>query len=199
MTISRTIREQVTGQLRDQVMAGSLVPGAVLRETELAKRFGVSRGPIRDALLQLSSEGYLAYQANRGVTVREPPDQMDREFIADLRRRIEVHVVTKGIGGLSDEAIAEISQVLDGLQQACSAGDLAGVRRFDYAFHEAILSACNGMSLLPAWKQLCSRMRLAYDRLPDLKLVHREHQKILDGLKARDLSTVTEALVENII
>ena len=58
MSITRTIREQVTNQIRDEVVAGNLPAGHPLREGELAERFGVSRGPIRDAFLQLSQEGF---------------------------------------------------------------------------------------------------------------------------------------------
>ena len=79
--LTRTIREQVTNQIRDEVVAGKLPAGQPLREGHLAERFGVSRGPIRDAFLQLSQEGFLVYQANRGVTVRKPPEQGHRELM----------------------------------------------------------------------------------------------------------------------
>ncbi|MDP6721301.1 MAG: GntR family transcriptional regulator, partial [Pirellulaceae bacterium] len=94
--IARTIREQVTNQIRDDLVAGNFPDGCVLREAELAKRFGVSRGPIRDAFLQLTQEGFLAYEANRGVRLREPPDPENREFIVSLRIQIETFVIRKG-------------------------------------------------------------------------------------------------------
>lgn len=198
MPISRTIREQVTCQLRDEVIAGEITPGAVLRENDLAKRFGVSRGPIRDAFLQLSNEGYLAYQANRGVTVRHPPDQSDRDFIADLRRQIELHVVTKGLGEMTDAGLDEVETALAALNEACVLGELAAIKRSDLEFHEAILAACGGESLLPAWKQLCSRMVLAYDRLDDISQVHTEHQRIFESLQDQDLNRLINALTQNI-
>lgn len=196
--ISRTIREQVTCQLRDEIIAGDLGPGSVLREAELAKRFGVSRGPIRDAFLQLSNEGYLAYEANRGVTVRHPPDQSDRDFISDLRRQIEVHVVTRGIDQLDDGSLARISDALDALNEACLAEDHASIKRCDLDFHEAIMLECGGESLVPAWKQLCSRMALTYERLPETDLVHAEHADILAGLQSKNLDEAVRALGENI-
>lgn len=196
--ISRTIREQVTGQIRDEVIAGAIAPGAVLRENDLAKRFGVSRGPIRDAFLQLANEGYLAYEANRGVTVRHPPDQSDRDFIADLRRQIEIHVVTKGFGQITEAGQREVEDALADLNEACLSGELASIKRCDLDFHEAILAACGGESLLPAWKQLCSRMVLVYDRLSDVSQVHAEHQRIYEALCDQDLDGLINALTDNI-
>lgn len=135
--ISRTIREQVTRQIRDEVIAGALAPDVVLRETDLARRFGVSRGPIREAL-------------------------------ADL-------------------------------EHACIEGYETAVKRCDFAFHEAILLACQGDSFLSAWKQLCSRMALTYERLSDLNHVFLEHKRILDGIELKDLPAVPKALKENIL
>ena len=51
-----SIREQITGKIRDELVAGNFEAGLPLRETEMAKRFGVNRGPVRDAFLQLSQE-----------------------------------------------------------------------------------------------------------------------------------------------
>ena len=124
-SISRTIREQVTSQIRDELVAGNFPAGATLRESELAERFGVSRGPIRDAFLQLSNEGFLAYQANRGVTVRHPPDPEDRQFITSLRLQLESHVVKKGIAKLSEESMRQIESALENLKAACDSGDVA--------------------------------------------------------------------------
>lgn len=196
--ISRTIREQVTCQIRDEVIAGSLAAGAVLRETDLASRFGISRGPIRDALLQLSSEGYLAYQPNRGVTVRDAPDRSDREFIAELRRQIEVYFITKGLSTLTDESILGVEAALGELSDACRSGELAVIKRCDLDFHEAILTACGGESLLPAWKQLCSRMVIAYGRLANIDLALTEHTEIFEHLRSKDAAAMTTALQQNI-
>ena len=97
MTLTpQTVREQVTNQIRDDLVSGRFEAGMMLRETELARRFGVSRGPVRDAFIQLSHEGYLTYQANRGVQVRLPRSPEDRKFITWLREQIECHLIQKG-------------------------------------------------------------------------------------------------------
>ena len=74
-TVFRTMREQIVEYIRKDLLAGDLKAGDPLREKELAERFGVSRGPVRDALLQLTQEGLLVARPHRGVVVfdREAP------------------------------------------------------------------------------------------------------------------------------
>ena len=165
--IARTIREQVTDRIRDDLVAGNFSHGAVLREAELAKRFGVSRGPIRDAFLQLSQEGFLAYEANRGVKLRQPPDPENRDFIVSLRVQIETFVIKKGFSRLRGDSLVTVENALQELKTACAGNDVAAVARCDMAFHEAILAGCRGDDFILAWKQLCSRMLLTYTRLDD--------------------------------
>ena len=69
----RSMREQIVDTLRAEVLAGAWTNHAPVREQALAERFGVSRGPIRDALQELSREGVLVYRPNKGVRVNTPP------------------------------------------------------------------------------------------------------------------------------
>jgi len=130
-----SIREEITGKIRDELVAGNFEAGLPLRETQMAKRFGVSRGPVRDAFLQLSQEGFLAYHSNRGVTVRHPPALEDRSFVASLRSQIERYIVHKGLGDLTPEGLGQISVALAGLKVACAAKDVIEVAKADMEFH----------------------------------------------------------------
>lgn len=198
MAIKRTIREQVTTELRQELVAGGYSAGEVLREVELANRFGVSRGPIRDAFLQLSQEGFLAYQANRGVTVRHPPHPENRAFILSLRRQIEVHNVNRGLARLTEASLTEIEAALLALGQACESGDVAAIARDDMAFHEAILHGCGGDDFVQPWRQLCARMLLAYTRLDDHRQIFEEHAAILEAIRRRDVEETLAALRANL-
>ena len=197
-SISRTIREQVTNQIRDELVAGVFPAGAPLRECDLADRYGVSRGPVRDALLQLSNEGFLAYQANCGMTVRHPPDPQDRKFITSLRTQLETHVVKKGIARLSIDSIMEIQSALKNLGTACDAGEVVTIARRDIEFHQRILLACGGEDLIPTWKQLCSRMLLVYTRLTDYRAVFQEHVRICEAVCEKNKQAAIAALRANI-
>lgn len=197
-SIPRTIREQVTDQIRDDVVAGNFPAGQPLREGELAERFGVSRGPIRDAFLQLSQEGFLAYQANRGVTVRQPPESANRDFIVSLRQQIECYVIRQGLDQFEPAGIASIETSLQALKVACAGNDVAVVARCDMAFHEAVLIACGGADFLPVWKLLCSQMLLAYSRLGNYEQVYEEHLHILEALRGGKTAAAVAAIKANI-
>ena len=73
-----SMRQQICEAVRAEVFSGEMTNDQPVREQPLAERFGVSRGSVRDALLQLSQEGVLVYSPNRGVRVSSPPS--DTEF-----------------------------------------------------------------------------------------------------------------------
>ncbi|MEM1108408.1 MAG: GntR family transcriptional regulator [Planctomycetota bacterium] len=194
----KTVREQVTIKLRDELVAGQHEGGKVLRENDLAERLGVSRGPIRDAILQLASEGFLAYQANRGVTVKHPPNPRNRRFIVSLRTQIEEFAIQTGLESITDEAIQEIESALGELKKACGSDDGAKVARCDSAFHESILISCGGEDFVNAWRQLCAKMLMQYSRLDNFQDVYGEHLRIFKAVRARDAQKAIEAIKSNL-
>ncbi len=199
MQPNRTIRDQVTDQIRNDVVSGKFASGQPLREREIAKKLGVSHGPVRDAFLQLSQEGFLTYQANRGVTVRHPPGNENQEFIISLRRQIEFFVLHRGFHYLSEEEnLKHIEAALQDLKVACSAGDIALIAQTDMAFHQTILEICGGADFLLIWKWLCSQMLLVYSRLEDYMQVYEEHVAIFEGLRSGKKKAAITALKFNI-
>ncbi len=199
MAAARTIREQVTDQIRDDVVAGKFKSGEPLRESEVAKRLGVSHGPVRDAFLQLTQEGFLAYQANRGVTVRQPPNTENREFIVSLRQQVELFVVRRGFHLLAlDRNVDRLETALRELKVACLSEEVASIARTDMAFHQVILEICDGIDFLPLWKWLCSQMLIAYSRLDDYEQVYQEHAQIFDAMRSGKKQAATNALKANI-
>src|SRR5437879_13280064 len=85
----RTVREQITDRLRDDILSGRLAEGERLQEARLAQRFGVSRGPIREVLAQLTHEGLLEARPNCGVKVAPSDSEAVRDLIVPIRRVIE--------------------------------------------------------------------------------------------------------------
>src|SRR5439155_16554189 len=85
----RGLRKQVAARLRDDILSGRLKPGEKLAETSLVKRFGVSRAPVREALVQLTQEGLLVGQANRGVRVTLPASNELQELFLPIRSMLE--------------------------------------------------------------------------------------------------------------
>jgi DNA-binding GntR family transcriptional regulator len=194
----RSIREEITGKIRDELVAGEFKAGFALRETELAKRFSVSRGPIRDAFLQLSQEGFLAYQVNKGVTVCHPLVGKDRDLIASLRAQVELYVVEKGFERITKKDLVAIGEALEALDKSLDEGIVHLIAKADMAFHESILNACHGGDHVHVWRLLCSRMLLTQMNIEKREEIYEEHLNIYNALRAGNRANALAAIRANV-
>ncbi len=197
-TVYRTIREQIADHIRSDVLSGQLPQGSALREEALAKRFGVSRGPIRDALLQLTQEGLLASKPNCGVTVSRSPSEWTRPLVVDVRRKVETFALERIFDRIDEEALARLQQAVDELRAACEAGDTSAVAAHDVEFHRTIIELAGEEELVAIWLPVVSRMMLHYRRHDDWMDSYAEHAAIVDAIRRKDLPAATAALQENI-
>ncbi len=194
--VHRTIREQIATHLRYAVLSGELGEGAALREQSLAQRFGVSRGPIRDALLQLTQEGLLVAEQNRGVRVRRP-DPAIRSLVVGMRRKIESFAL-RGLCQRGDEALIFFAENLALFQAACMRGDMAEVVEHDMAFHRHIVENGGGADLVAMWVPVVTQMMLPYSRHRDLMDSYREHEAVVEALRGSDEAVALKCLRANI-
>jgi DNA-binding GntR family transcriptional regulator len=179
------------------VLSGELSGGEPLREQALAARFGVSRGPIRDALLQLTQEGILVAKPNCGTKVREAPSERIQPLIVRLRQEIEVFALRSAFDRAASEGLPRLEAILERLRSACEAGDLAGVAEHDMAFHRAIVEMPGDDDLVAMWLPIVVRMMLHYTRHGDLMESYREHATILDAIRAGKKREAVQALKAN--
>ncbi len=194
----RSVREQIADRLRTEVLSESLRSEEPLREVELAERFGVGRGPIRDALLQLTHEGALVYQPNRGVRVGSPATDDFRELLVDLRRQIETQALESCFETLTANDHERLRSNLADLGTACEKADMAAIVEEDMAFHRWLVRRGGGAELEAVWLPITVRIRLNYARHDDYREVHREHARIVDAIVAGRLKTARSALAKHI-
>ena len=197
-TVFRTIREQIADHIRNEILARQLPEGEALREQDLARRFGVSRGPVRDALLQLTQEGLLVGKPNCGVTVSCPPTDAIQSLVVDLRRRIEVFTLRKAFGRIGQEQVSQLDAIAARLHDACKRSDMSAVVEHDMAFHRTIVEWAGDANLLAIWLPIVSRMMLRYARHADLMDSYREHAAILQAIRDGRRREAVAALKQNI-
>jgi DNA-binding GntR family transcriptional regulator len=197
--IFRTIREQIADQLRRDVLSGRLAEGEHLHEEKLAQRFGVSRGPVRDALLQLTQEGVLLYKPNCGVEVAAAPSEGVRELVLPVRRMIEAFALRRAAAQATPADIRVWEAILERLRVACEAGNMADTVTHDMAFHRWIVDRPGEPDLPALWLPAVTRMRLVYSRHKDLREVYPEHAVIVERFKAGDIDGAAAALEANIV
>jgi len=192
----RGLGEQIVERLREDIFSGRIAEGERLREIDLAKRFSVSRGPIREAIQQLTWEGILETDRNKGALVAtSAPDEIT-ELIIPLRCTIEKYAVRLFFDQLTDDDFRNWEQILLKMKQACEAGDFALISEHDIAFHRALVKRSHSPDLLAIWSAIVSRVRRHFreshlDYEDPLK-IYEEHLPIIEALKNSSLS---EALV----
>ncbi|MEO1246859.1 MAG: GntR family transcriptional regulator [Pseudomonadota bacterium] len=192
------IRDQIADQLRSDIIAGELAPGTKLNEQGLATRFGVSRGPIRDVLLQLTKEGLLVTRSNVGASVSEMLSPELQSLMVDIRRRIESHAAKQLKGLMTDEDFEALDYILDQFQTAFETRDFTAVTKADIEFHKYLVEKAGGQELVNLWYPVVLRMRMNYKRIDSPEDGVDEHRAIVDALRADDTRRVTAALKANI-
>ncbi len=196
--IYRTLPEQIAARLRQEVLSSKLKPGDPLREVDLSERFGVSRGPVREAFRQLTQQGLLVLEPNKGVRVAQNPSVEVRPLVVQLRRTIETFVLESIFDRITEDDIAIWEEILADIKVACESNDVDALTECDLRFHKAIIQSHDDRDLFTLWQPIAMRMMMHYTRLDDIMESYREHKRILDAVRARDKTAALEALKSNI-
>jgi DNA-binding GntR family transcriptional regulator len=170
----------VTERLRAAIVNGSLEPGSQLSEVELANTFGVSRGPVREALQRLVQEGLLLSEPHRGVFVPVLTDD-DVLDIYLAREALESAAIRSIVAnGTSATASETLDQSVTEMEKAEAAGDWEAVGNFDLEFHVALVEASGSQRLQRMFSTVISETRLCLgaltsaDTRTDLVQEHRQ-------------------------
>ena len=184
-----TFASMVTERLRDGIVNGTLEPGSQLSEVELANSYGVSRGPVREAIQRLVQEGLLRSEPHRGVFV---PVLTDAD-VADVyvaRAAVESAALRLLLATSTSQSRYELldKYVLE-MEAAESRGDWEAVGRFDLEFHTALVASSGSQRLQRMFTTLISETRLCLAALTGAEARHHlvnEHRTICDGIRDGD-------------
>ncbi|HTR14976.1 MAG TPA: GntR family transcriptional regulator [Roseiarcus sp.] len=186
----------IVESVREDILAGRLAPGERLVECDLTARFGVSRGPVREALRRLSAEGLIEHWPNRGALVR----RLSQRAIGELFQiRIEIEALAARLAAeSSDEAArAAFTRAIvrifdDGEREPCA------YLEENSAFHDAIIALAGNLHLRGVSTQL--RLPLIMAQVGDaltreaLKQSVAEHRDVAKAILARDARAAAAAM-----
>ena len=137
-----SLPEVVQHDIREAIINGVFKPGDVLRQEDLARRLGVSRAPLREALPRLEAEGIVVLHPRRGYSVVSlEPDEIEEVF--DLRELLEVRAADLATKRRSEHNVAEVYAILAQMAEV-DAKSLSGMARWfdlNWQFHDAIIKA----------------------------------------------------------
>lgn len=191
-----TLREQVLAALRQAITSGELRPGSDLAETELAERYGVSRGTVREALRFLQ-QARLVSGDSRGKL---------RVHLASHREIAEVFSVRSALEGLAVHAIIARPDRLECAARLRAAlpperldGDFATHMNLDLGFHEQLCELSANDTLVDNWRALEDRMRIVFfssgAREPAQIMGRSHHEPIVDAIEAGDAEQARRTLL----
>jgi DNA-binding GntR family transcriptional regulator len=196
MTIS--LKNQIANGLRSRLLANEWTPATRLKELSLAQEFGVSRGPIRDVMLELTKEGYLRMLPNCGVTVAGFPKSRARRIYVRARQDLEALALREGFQRWPEEALKKLQKHLRLFRVAAEGGDLAEVIQYDLSFHRHIIEHYTEENLLIVWLPLMTTLALPYSRHSNLMESYEEHASIVAALERGELAAATRLLKAHI-
>lgn len=182
--------------VREWIAAGQLRPGERLSEEDLARRAGVSRTPVREALKRLEAEGFVQVIPYRGVVVAEP----SADEVADLcvvRDALEELAARLAAQSISEVELLAMEHLQEEFEEAVAQGDVDRMVETNNAIHEAIWRASRNRLLAHQLRQLRDRI-LTHQTTSYLLPGRREeacqeHREILEALRDRDPDRAGEA------
>ena len=197
---TKLMRHHIFSELRDGIMSCSLAPGSEMSENELARRFGVSKTPIRDALQKLEFEGLVEITARQGHRVTQI-SVSDAQDILELRKILEVGAVRKIAAEAGNRALSDLDRFRD-----ADMSSLAEFARYNHTFHRHLCELSGNRRLLDAMRRLMDN----YDRICVVSLSMRrteaeamvaalvDHNKLIDALQVRDGSAAARLAAKHI-
>jgi len=199
----RSVRDQITDLIREDLLCGRLLPGERLSEVKLAERFGVSRGPIRECLAQLTNEGLLISKPNCGVSVAPETADDVRDLTVPIRRTIETYALRLIFDQLDDRDFRMWEEILHRLGTACRDGDQESITLQDIAFHRSIITRADQPDLLAIWQTILVRVRghfrEAVQRFGDsFERIAAEHRELVETFRKGDQEAAVSALEKHI-
>jgi GntR family transcriptional regulator of gluconate operon len=191
---------QVAFALREAIAGGEFVRGERLVEADLAERFGVSRGPIRDAFRILQVEGLVENQQPGVVVIGIDHDSINELY--SLRGAIEGLAVRLAVGRYDEARFGAIQRHVEAMQRAAHAGDAVGFAQADVAFHNEICLISGHKRLADVWQRyeaiMMTLLRLTISLDQNLTASAADHLELLDFIKAGDAEAAEAELTDHL-
>ncbi len=196
----RTKRELAYGAIREAILSGRLKPGDRLVINRLARDLDLSDVPVREAMVQLESEGLLATEPHVGATVAamDPDDVLDVYLIGSVLEGAAARWATPE---LTDKDLTRLAEQLDAMDASVADGDLDAFARQDREFHRLIVRRCPSARLVQLIEDLWStkeQLRTAYPVRARGAATQEENRVILDALKRRDAEAAERLMREHL-
>src|SRR5262245_50638132 len=192
-----TLAETIRQKLADEILQGMHPPGTRLDEIRLAKRFKLSRTPVREALRQLTATGLVEMRPRRGVIVSLPSDSALAEMF-EVMGELEASCARLSALRMSPAERIRLELVHKRSREAVRNGDRDSYRKINFEFHDAIYRGAHNAYLTATtanMRQRIAAFRRAQFTIPDrLAKSFQEHDAIVTAVLRADAETASELM-----
>lgn len=194
-----TLVEQVVEAIVRAAAMGDFLPGDRVVEAELARRFNVSRVPVREALRILESQGIVVSTLYRGVRMMEV-DPARLQGILEVRIALEslaIRIVLDQGSEARLRVLAELDAVIEQMRVECARGNSYEMARLDTEFHRTLCRASGNAALLAAWEPLARQLTIIFGLATmhkPLRSVITEHEELRASIASSDLDATASIL-----
>jgi DNA-binding GntR family transcriptional regulator len=199
---SLSLRKQAYEAIRNAILEGNLKPGNRLRETDISKQMGISRGPLREALRQLEQDGFIISHPYRETIVAELSPEVVETVIVPIRKIIETYAALNARAVLSEEDFLNLEGIICRMEAVSKKDDLEKISELDLKFHQLLIQKAGGHGLYSIWNSIMNRI---YSRFliqgihhASLEEVVTEHRSFLALLREGNPVKIKKHLVTHI-
>ncbi|SIO31409.1 GntR family transcriptional regulator [Vannielia litorea] len=199
---AQTASSRTLASLRRRIISLQLPPDTVLGRSELAREYGISQTPLRDALQKLEAEGLVdIFPQSKTVVTRINPNDIEEAHF--LRRAVEIEVVRKLAANIDESAMTRLQTLVSMQEMVVANGDDIGVfQDIDDAFHQALLSAAGYAGLHRLIRSRSGHLnrlrRLDMWDAGKVTRIIREHKEIIEALRAGDAEAAVGAVRQHL-
>jgi len=192
----------VQEEIERMILAGEIATGEWLNESALAQRFGLSRGPVREAFRALGESGLVRLEKNRGVFVREV-SVAEADQIYDLREALDELVGRKVAVTATPTQLEALHALVDEMDAATRANDVARYHPLNLKFHDSLVVATGNDKLITTYRRLIKELHLfrlrGLAQFGGLRSSNDEHRTIVKAIESKDAETAGRALKAHVL
>jgi DNA-binding GntR family transcriptional regulator len=190
---NRSMASVAQEEIEKLILSGELPAGTRIGEAEMALRFGVSRGPIREAFRALEEVGLVHFVKNRGVFVREIDlAQADQNYV--VRGALEALAAGLLAAKAGDDEIAELRDIVRQMEKAVAADEAAVYAELNHRLHRRISEMTGNAKLIEFYDRITKELMLFRRRSLAPHPTLDEHRAIVEKIAARDAAGAGEAI-----
>ena len=195
------LRDVVFKTLRQAILKGDMVPGERLMEIQLAKKLGVSRTPIREAIRKLELEGLVTMVPRKGAEVAGITEKNLCDVL-EVRRALEELAIELACERIHEDMVTELVAAERDFKDATAGSDAIKIARMDEKFHDIIFQATENDKLVQMLNNLREQMylyRLVYIKYEKTRhTLFDEHEEFIYAIQSRQVSQAKSAIRSHI-